>query len=242
MTTKQEIIEEIKRTAKENDGRPLGISRFAKETGIKSYEWGKYWARIGDAQKEAGFEPNTPTPAYSDDFLNDKFISLIRKHGAFPTYGELRLEKTNNPEFPNSKKFFVSKEQKRKLADKIIKWCERKNGYDDIIKICKPLIEQFSKKEDFANPDISKKIGEVYLAKSGHYYKIGKSIDPMRRGKELKYQLPEKLDLIHLIVTDDPTGVENYWHKRFEQKRMNGEWFNLNNFDVKTFKRWRKIY
>lgn len=60
-------------------------------------------------------------------------------------------------------------------------------------------------------------------------------------GNELKIQLPENLDLIHEIKTDDPSGIEAYWHRRFEAKRMNGEWFDLNSADIKAFKRWRKI-
>ncbi len=47
-------------------------------------------------------------------------------------------------------------------------------------------------------------IGEVYLIKSGRYYKIGKTIDPVRLGAELRIQLPEKITLIHSIKTDDP--------------------------------------
>jgi hypothetical protein len=49
--TKEEILNEIRRTAKENSGKPLGQNRFLKETGINPYDWGKYWARFGDAQK-----------------------------------------------------------------------------------------------------------------------------------------------------------------------------------------------
>lgn len=63
----------------------------------------------------------------------------------------------------------------------------------------------------------------------------------MRRGNELKIQLPENLDLIHEIKTDDPSGIEAYWHRRFEAKRMQGEWFDLNSTDIKAFKRWRRI-
>ena len=54
-------------------------------------------------------------------------------------------------------------------------------------------------------------------------------------------RLPENLDLIHEIKTDDPSGIEAYWHKRFEAKRMNGEWFDLSSADIKAFKRWRRI-
>ncbi|HHT9125031.1 MAG TPA: GIY-YIG nuclease family protein [Candidatus Brocadiia bacterium] len=235
--TKQDILDAIRRTAKENGGKPLGINRFANEIGIKPYDWKKYWARFGDAQKEAGFEPNTLTPAYSDDFLIKKIIDLIRKLGKFPTQGELRLEKRNDPEFPGRS----FKEQKRKLASKIIEWCEGKSEYNDIIEFCKPVLEEFGVKEDSDDTNIHKEVGEVYLYKSGHYYKIGKTDDTVRRGKEIRIQLPERTDLIHSIKTDDPSGIEAYWHKRFEAKRMQGEWFNLNAADVKAFKRWRRI-
>ena len=52
---KQHIIDEIRRTAKDNGGAPLGTDRFQQETGIKSADWfGRFWARWGDALGEAG--------------------------------------------------------------------------------------------------------------------------------------------------------------------------------------------
>ena len=44
MLTKQDIIIAIQKTAKENGGTPLGMARFEQETGIKVYNWKKYWA------------------------------------------------------------------------------------------------------------------------------------------------------------------------------------------------------
>ena len=77
----------------------------------------------------------------------------------------------------------------------------------------------------------------MYLLKSGRHYKIGKTNAVGRRARELAIQLPEKANTVHVIKTDDPTVIEAYWHKRFEAKRGNSEWFDLTIEDIKAFKR-----
>ena len=241
MQSKQDILNAIQKTAKENGGKPLGENRFSEETGIKPYDWKKFWARFGDAQKEAGFIPNTLNKAYTETFIVEKMIGLIRKLGKFPTHGELRIEKNNDPDFPTSASLFDTKIQKRELAIKIVEHCKNKDGYEDVVKLCESVIENSNKSENLDDSDVTQNVGAVYLFKHGKYYKVGKTNDTVRRGNELKIQLPENLDLIHEIKTDDPSGIEAYWHRRFETKRMNGEWFDLNSGDIKAFKRWRKI-
>ena len=80
-------------------------------------------------------------------------------------------------------------------------------------------------------------IGFVYLLKVTKYFKIGRSSSFERRSREFAIQLPEKAETVHVIRTDDPVGIELYWHRRFESKRKNGEWFELSAPDVKAFKR-----
>jgi hypothetical protein len=79
--------------------------------------------------------------------------------------------------------------------------------------------------------------GYVYLMKAGRFYKIGRTNALGRRERELAIQLPEAAKVVHSIKTDDPAGIEEYWHRRFDDRRKNGEWFELTVQDLAAFRR-----
>jgi len=233
---KQHILHEIERTAKANGGVPLGRQRFFSETGIKESDWfGKYWARWSDAIIEAGFTPNQKNVAYDETWLIRSLVALARELGRFPVVGDLRMKARNDKCFPSHNVFnrFGSKAE---LVTKVADFCRVQGGFDDVLTMCEGATkpEQQTPLED---SEAEVEVGCVYLLKSGRFYKIGRSNSCGRRERELAIQLPERAQLVHEIRTDDPVGIEAYWHRRFEAQRKNGEWFALSSSDIKAFKR-----
>lgn len=233
---KQYILDEIKRTARANGGKPLGKPRFFRETGIKESDWeGRYWVRWNDAVREAGFEPNILQPAFEKTMLIEKFINLMRELGHFPVDAELQMKSRSDASFPSAKTYDSRLGTKKQRAAAIQEYCEGQTGYDDVMALCIPIV----KSPVSFNNDVGreKNFGFVYLMKAGHYYKIGRTGHVGGRERDLGIQLPHKIITVHSIRTDDPIGIEAYWHKRFEEKRQNGEWFDLTRADVNAFKR-----
>ena len=232
------IIEEIKRTAIDNDGIPLGRKRFAEATGIPDSDWmGKIWARWGDAIKEAGFEPQKFQTAFSDDLVIHKLAEFIARLDKFPVNNELRIEARNDADFP-SHNVFTRVGSKSQLIDLILTNDFVRESFPKVIEICEKEKSKLRKSIDPTQAESeSIEIGFVYLLKSGQYYKIGYSFIPEVREYNLGTKLPHKPKIIHKIRTDDPVGIETYWHKRFESLRMNGEWFALRQEEIQIFKR-----
>jgi hypothetical protein len=76
----------------------------------------------------------------------------------------------------------------------------------------------------------------IYDALTG-YYKIGKSEDPDKRLKQLKKQdtlqpLPNDFSLVKAWWANE--SCERELHKFFRNLKVRGEWFALQDYDVKT--------
>lgn len=75
--------------------------------------------------------------------------------------------------------------------------------------------------------------GYVYLLKAGSYYKIGRASDISRRLAQFGVQLPFPFECLHTVACSDMIKAEQYLHAKFASKRGNGEWFNLDDNDVR---------
>jgi hypothetical protein len=234
---KEHILKEIRRTAEANGGTPLGQDRFFKETGIKHSDWfGKYWSHWNKAVSEAGFSPNELQTAYDEKMLLDVYIAFVQELGHLPVEGEMRLKTRKTPTFPNSKTYYTRYGSKMGLIKRLISYCENRPDCGDVLRLCQEYEPQ-NEKDAEVSKNGEENIGFVYLMKSGRNYKIGRTNALGRREYEFAIQLPEKATTVHVIKTDDPAGIEAYWHKRFEAARKNGEWFELTADQVSAFKR-----
>lgn len=232
---RERIISEIKRLASENGGKAPSKVYFQQETGITESEWsGKLWVRWNDVVTDAGLMPNERQERLSSDLVLDKYAEVSRHFGKPPTSAELRMYARETANFPAHTTFsnhFGSKDRLiAALRDRAIE-----QGEEDLIAIL-PKLKAPSTSTASPGPSNVPE-GWVYLLQSGNHFKIGSSDELEKRVKQISVALPEKVELAHAIRTDDPPGIENYWHRRFAGQRANGEWFKLSPADVKAFKR-----
>lgn len=157
--------------------------------------------------------------------------------GKFPSRAELSVKNFNDKTFPNKITFDSRFGSKKEKIAKIIDYCSRHKENDDVLKVCLSLLTNEKESVEPRNTKAEIDFGFIYLMKSGKFYKIGISNDADRRAYELRIILPEKLEIIHKIKTDDPVGIQEYWHKRFKDKRKNGEWVELTRQDIEIFRR-----
>ena len=239
--TKDEIIEAIRETARRNGGTPLGRIRLFKETGIAEHHYSKF-GTLGQLQQQAGFDANELNKAGSEDDLIEQMIDLCCRYDGFPTNQQLRQARQEMPSRYSSHNTFnrlgstravraatvvAALSAKEKLA------ANEQIAFD----VCLAIAEQAESEP--TDPDAKLAgCGYVYLFRDGKAYKIGNSADPDSRRNALQTGNPRRIELVHRILTDDPKGIEEYWHRRFSGCRITdrSEWFHLSREDVATFR------
>lgn len=140
--------------------------------------------------------------------------------------------------------------QLHRSAPKIIKrldqkhWCSIRKQYPDIffefrieedrtssfkIKVSKTL----SVKHDarFLDDKLKLSNGYVYFIKSDFGYKIGYTATLKKRMKVFEVKLPFKFEIHSVIQCPEYKHIEFFLHNQLHHKRINGEWFDLNDKD-----------
>jgi len=193
--------------------------------------------RWSDAVTEVGCTPNAWNVPLNETDLIQSYANFVRELGHIPVVAELKLKSNQDPSFPSHNTFrrFGTKTQQ---VTRLIAHCEGSPPLADVLAIAR---SSETKSEAVVplpdEPNCREAAGYVYLLRAGPNFKVGRSVSFERRSRELAIQLPERAETVHVISTDDAVGIEAYWHRRFESKRKNGEWFALSAQDVKAFKR-----
>ena len=228
---KTHILSEIRRIASENGGVAPGQGLFAKMTGITTAKWrGVHWLRWSDAVIEAGLHANEWNQKFDTDSVLHALAELARRLGRLPTRSEIKMERQLDASFPSHSTVANRYRTNAELNDALLQLSASERDWADL--------QDILTRREHKSPRVETSWeGFVYLLKSGQHYKIGRSEDIERRFREVRIALPEAVTLIHSIKTDDPPGIEAYWHRRFASKRANGEWFALDGSDVKAFRR-----
>lgn len=231
---RDQILTEIRKLAEANGGQPPGWITFSKATGIRIHEWrGRFWSKWGDATREAGFEPNSPIGAYTDDYFLQKLAEAARHFGVIPNTIQMAMYRRTDSTFPARQTFNVNFTSRAEMLSQLRKWVGEHADFADVAALFPP-----ETKDDTDENSVRTKDGYVYLIQWGEVYKVGRGQDLEKRVKQVRTGLPESGKLVHAIRTDDPPGIEAYWHRRFADKRTeNGEWFRLSKTDIAAMKR-----
>lgn len=76
--------------------------------------------------------------------------------------------------------------------------------------------------------DLSEQV--VYVIEHEHgYVKIGRSNNPRSRVRHLQTACPYDLHIAGVIDCPDAVLTESRLHEKFEDRKKNGEWYNLTN-------------
>jgi len=86
--------------------------------------------------------------------------------------------------------------------------------------------------EVVGSPTEGSRAGVVYVLKSAYGYKVGRTRNIPQRMRAFGVQLPFAYSIQLCAWFDDCHSAERYYHKLFASKRINGEWFDLNETDI----------
>lgn len=243
----------IQDIAEENGGKPPGAELFysstnTKESGWRHKPWNE-WNNWGDALEEFGFPRGKFIVGIDKSTILRQLAELIQSLSPprYPVLDELRRAKRKGFEIPSDGAIRRQLGEKDVVIRSLIEFCDGKEEFSQALQVCRSIAaaEPESAREEVSvgSAENGVETGWVYLIRAQGAYKVGFSRAPYRRAAEIATQSATGAELLHKIETDDPEGIEEYWHRRFASKRLtginiqSGEWFDLTSDDIRAFKR-----
>lgn len=237
--TKEKAILLIHDLAARNGGK-VSLRSFIDEAGIPEQRLRKslWFTGWNNLLQEIGLSTNQFfVDRTSDEDIAGAVAELVARLKHWPTEDEFVREKKVSPTFPD-----ISLIRRAKKSGKLRSLLEHYRPDDEasaIVRDNAKLLPVAPNEDETDEGDPSVRVqGFVYMLRNDRRYKIGFTKSPIRRFREVRLELPDETIRVHAIETDDPIGIESYWHKRFASKRIrDSEWFELDGNDIRAFKR-----
>lgn len=96
--------------------------------------------------------------------------------------------------------------------------------------------ERLNPIEIIGEPTIGINAGVVYVLKSAYGYKVGRTRNVPARMRAFGVHLPIVYTIPLCAWFDDCRVAEGRYHDMFASKRINGEWFDLNESDIQQIR------
>lgn len=96
--------------------------------------------------------------------------------------------------------------------------------------------ERLNPIEVIGEPTFGPRAGVVYVLKSAYGYKVGRTRNVPARMRAFGVHLPFLYTVLLCSWFDDCHEAERRYHVRYADKRINGEWFDLNEADIEAIR------
>src|SRR6266478_6300829 len=209
--TRQEILE-LFEACQAKLGRTPGAPAFRNIAGVKNSEVLYYWPSHGALAKEAGGQPNKFKSRLDDNVVFEEYAKVCLHVGKIPSRGEFRIA-VRELEDTQTSSVYTRHGSIQAFREKFRAWLPTAREEFKVILGYTGWSDTGSEAALEGADSATAPVGYVYLLKHGsrREYKIGRTNNPLRREGEVGIQLPETLEPVHYIKTDDPVGIENYW-------------------------------
>ena len=97
--------------------------------------------------------------------------------------------------------------------------CDIDNIIEDSISLAMRDIKQETERQ--------KENEVVYFVKAGDFIKIGYTCDVQARMSQIQTSNPNEVDLLFTVKTDDARKLEQDLHNKYRKQNVRGEWFQL---------------
>lgn len=120
-----------------------------------------------------------------------------------------------------------------KIQNKCSRISEKRNNVYNYIRELKMVenVIRYYEKESMLNLP-----GYIYILKTKHGYKIGRTIDIKKRLSSYTTALLNQFECVFSCQVNDHVRIEKELHLRFKDKHISREWFNLNERDIEQVK------